>query len=534
MFQLRVARVALLSADGAHSYVRGNEFLRVKGELVDAVIRMQCDMGRTAPAVALWRVPLLLTNKKSLHGDEADAPLFNRVKQHAVLKFDFGPTQAVHVRDVAKAMVADGIMFGKRNEMSDLEFRFRKRQYELVEYWGEDIVKLATVRREAQREAWRRRREARDGRRISEYAKGEGGVRSEWGDGSGSVGGSGADLDEQFTQELSLAELPSRESAGFQELGERYSDDRENGQESDEGADAGEDGGPGPIIGDVKGVPIGSVESLRRQLALQPIKIRENELLPDIEPSEGGLRDSAVDRDPGVPYDTAEWEQEVLEQEREAYEEYGDAGVLVGDAVPGTSGSGEGEGDLPLSEIQLPDYAPGAGEVVGEEDDVPRISNESFDPTQDFPERDSFVSYASYAAGRVPEEEIFSGYRPPPRADGGEAYGAGLEADPRDGRRLRATVRSEGASRRRRRSRKDVGRSQSEVEEPLPPMQRFSALVTRIIAATDRPSQRRRRREGFVTAQEAELDVLDQGFDAYYDPPIRGNGDMREAGNIDI
>ncbi|CDF33933.1 unnamed protein product [Chondrus crispus] len=464
----------------------------------------------------------------SLHGDEASAPLINRVKQHAVLKFERGPAQAVHVRDVAKAMVADGINNAKKVELSDIEFRFRKRQYDLIEYWGEDIVWMATERRDAQKRAWRRRKEEREGKRVSEYAKVEGGVQSEWSEGSASVqGGGGGDVVDGYAQGVPYEQDMPGES-------ERSGDSSEGGS-TDVGIDRLSQqrlGNPPDVraraaVRNAGSLPIGSVESLAHQLAQSPVKIRDNELLPDVELSEASRRESSVEKVAPALYDTTNWEQEVLEQEREAHREYGDEGNVLEDLALYSTASGEDVDGLPPPEgIQLPDYAPLTGGMAGED----RFSDESFDPTQDFPERDSYVSYASYAAGRVPEEEIISRYRPDLQPDEAQLE-ATFEEDPRNNRRFRQSTRAEDMPSRRRR--KESVRSQNQVDSAAP-MQRFSALVSRILAATDRPSQRRQRRARVVEVEDTELDMLDQGFDGFYDPPLRGNGDMREAGNVDI
>ena len=84
-----VRRIKVLSADGPHSHVRGSEFILVKDELVDVIVGMRYEMGRASPSPrrprAPLRIPVLLTNKMSLQGDEASEPQINRAKQHAVL-----------------------------------------------------------------------------------------------------------------------------------------------------------------------------------------------------------------------------------------------------------------------------------------------------------------------------------------------------------------------------------------------------------------------------------------------------------------
>lgn len=151
IFQTDVQRIGILSHAQANVAAR-TEFLKVKGELVQIVMQLLRHAGRDAPSVALLRVPLLLTNFKDtngLHGYKISR--LDEIKQKAALKFEMGPTQAVHVRDVAKAMVADVIFHADRPPESDLAFRFRKHQYRLTELYGPDIVYLANEVRMAQR-----------------------------------------------------------------------------------------------------------------------------------------------------------------------------------------------------------------------------------------------------------------------------------------------------------------------------------------------------------------------------------------------
>ena len=63
-------------------------------------------------------------------------------------------------------MAANGINNARNMERRNIEFRFRKRRYDLIEYLGEDIVLMATDRRDAQKRAWQRRREERERKRV--------------------------------------------------------------------------------------------------------------------------------------------------------------------------------------------------------------------------------------------------------------------------------------------------------------------------------------------------------------------------------
>lgn len=154
MFARGAQRIAILSHVGAD--VRSSsEFLRVKGELVQFVLQMQLEAGRYGPGVLLLRVPLLLTNLRDTNGlTGTKISTLDEIKQKAALKFDFGPSQAVHVRDVAKAMVADTIRNADTEEESDLTFRFKKQQVSLTELYGPDIVSLAQEVRALQRSSF--------------------------------------------------------------------------------------------------------------------------------------------------------------------------------------------------------------------------------------------------------------------------------------------------------------------------------------------------------------------------------------------
>lgn len=151
MFSRSVQRVAVLSHVSAD--VRSsNEFLKVKGELVHLVKQMQLEGGRYAPGISLLRVPLLLTNLKDTNGlTGTKISALNEIKQKVALKFDLGPSQAVHVRDVAKAMVADTLRNADAEEESDLAYRFKKQQVRFSELCGPDIVSLAQETRALQR-----------------------------------------------------------------------------------------------------------------------------------------------------------------------------------------------------------------------------------------------------------------------------------------------------------------------------------------------------------------------------------------------
>lgn len=542
MFDLAVQRIAVLSADGASPYVRGNEFLKVKGELVQVIIELLRDVGRYAPAVALFRVPFLLTNKVDLHGRQQPAPIFNQIKQHAVLKFDVGPAQAVHIRDVAKAMVADTLANAEREEESDLAFRFKKRQYDLTELWGPDIVSLANQTRALQKSSYQRRKDKEAvEQRISQFARQEGALKGEnQDDEDDSMGGShsGEDaLQANDSQPPSQEGSKVSEVSGSQLEGTKDGDSHVSGEEDPPhvnyaGPPSVYDGSvpssrPSSAIRRAQAAPVGTIESLGQQLSRRPIRIRNNEILPDIEhtrPSWGpqsrvsGEFDSAGMYGPGV-------EGQEFAEYGEYVEEHLD-GELYNDEEEYASNV-SGEHSIP-SRRSDDDPLHGYGLDEG---DVGHLPSDIYDPMKDFRRRQS---YGAHEGRELLEAEMLRRRRF--QSNAADPY-AEESASPALNRRRSYHSSSRRHGIRAGQHRRDLDRRSDEAQG-LPPMQRFSALVGRIIAATDRPSHRRRRRmPRMIEEQPYEEEFFDEfdEDDGFYDePPLRGDGDMREADNVEI
>lgn len=549
MFDLGVQRIALLSADGAYSHVRGNEFLRVKGELVDVVTRLQREVGRHAPAVALFRVPLLLTNKADLHGRGESAPVFNKIKQHAILKFEMGASQAVHIRDVAKAMVADTLANAEREEESDLAFRFKKRQYDLTELRGPDIVSLANETRALQKSSYQRRKDKEAVElRISQFAKQEGAMQDEDEDEDDSeMGGTATDEGASHAS----GSLPGSQAGSGSSQGDGVSHEGSphNGSPPGSAEDglprleyvrqSSEESGSVPstrqssAIRRARAMPLGTIESLGQQLNRPPIKIRDNELLPDIEPDGTWRRTHSRpaghlnQADQADSYNAELETHEVPEDGEYVDERLEDEIYYEGEEIRSNVSAEHSIGSPHSEELPLPDY-----EI--DEENIDELPGEAYDPMNDLPQRETYASNGSH---RVSEDAILRRHRS--QSNTASAYlRESVDAGLKGGRSYPSSSRKHGPPSGR--HRRDLARS-PEAVQAIPPMQRFSALVGRVIAATDRPSQRRRRsgRRMVVDEEDYEFEEGEYEFeeeeDDYYDePPIRGNGDMREAGNVGI
>lgn len=578
MFTLGVQRIAVLSATGAESRVRGNEFLHVKGELVDAIVRMQREAGRYAPAVALFRVPFLLTNKADLHGKGDAVPIVNKIKQHAVLKFDVGAAQAVHIRDVAKAMVADTLANADKEEESDLAFRFKKRQYDLTELTGRDIVSLANETRALQKSSFQRQKDKEAvAQRISQFAKQEGAMRDENDDDDDEQGSRGSDeLGSYGSGSLvgSHEELEMHQGEGSQHEGSEHEGSPYHGspRPSDEdGVPRVENarqqfvqGGsipssrPSSAARNAQAVPLGSVESLGQQIGRKLTKIKGNELLPDIEPDgprrrsrprlsgphiAGDMRDVQVSMlgrphqrgdmqgygddlagDDGSEIDVATPRAGLHGHPQQSRDTQGceddlsgDDGLEIGDTSSWVGLHGHPQQDRDTQGFE--DVRPSSANSIGapepgpprspesaveegeEEEDIAFMPGDTYTPSSGFRRRESYAARASrYVSGdSLPKRELSQ-----------DSY-----------------VRRQGNLSRR--TRKHATRT-ADAGQTAPPIERFSALVGRIITVTDRPSARGRTRHRRVVIEEFKEEEAE--YD--YEPPIRGNGDMREAENVAI
>lgn len=109
MFNMQVLRIALLSHPTASAKGRGNRYVSVKADLLQYLRRLQSQAGSHAPGVSVFNVPFMLTDEKDHAGMNGSVSKKDMIRERAALKLGFSPAKAVHVRDVAKAMVADAL-----------------------------------------------------------------------------------------------------------------------------------------------------------------------------------------------------------------------------------------------------------------------------------------------------------------------------------------------------------------------------------------------------------------------------------------
>lgn len=163
MTRLAAHSVSFLTHPSASSRSR-SQFLRVKGELLDAVRTVQNDVSPHAPRVTFLMIPYVLTDTGL---DPARAPTakistLDRIKQRAVMKHDVSPKSAVHVRDAAKAMVADAITHLVNDtgaNLHPLTAELALPSHRFVQMDAAAIVELANATRTQQRDRQARRRD---------------------------------------------------------------------------------------------------------------------------------------------------------------------------------------------------------------------------------------------------------------------------------------------------------------------------------------------------------------------------------------
>lgn len=179
MFRLGAQHISILSDVAAASHRRPTEFHRVKGELNDRVKELYREAGPYAPAISLFNIPTLLTDMKDQNGiREQDTSKLDKVLQMTALKFDFKPSRAVHVRDVAKAMVADAFERLEFEDDSEYHDIIRKTHIRIAELDGPMIVYLANATRAVQRRTlWKKYDHNTVQKRVSLYAKQQGAFR---------------------------------------------------------------------------------------------------------------------------------------------------------------------------------------------------------------------------------------------------------------------------------------------------------------------------------------------------------------------
>lgn len=119
MALLSAHSVALFSHPAASPQAR-SQFLRVKGELVEAARKFQVDTFPNVPRVVVFQVPILLSDfRRPLQHHATDhihngilpprLSTFDRIKQKAVLKHHADTSAPIHIRDAAYALVADAV-----------------------------------------------------------------------------------------------------------------------------------------------------------------------------------------------------------------------------------------------------------------------------------------------------------------------------------------------------------------------------------------------------------------------------------------
>lgn len=119
MTRMQAHSVAIFSHPSASPTSR-SDFLRVKGDLVHTVRKFQYDKFPSVPRVAVFEVPILLSDFRRplehhatdhMHNGAPPPPLsaFDHFKQKAVLKHHADTSAPVHIRDAAYALVADAV-----------------------------------------------------------------------------------------------------------------------------------------------------------------------------------------------------------------------------------------------------------------------------------------------------------------------------------------------------------------------------------------------------------------------------------------
>lgn len=517
IFNRGVSRIAMLSQAGANSRSKV-EFLRVKGDLIDAIQSMQIAGGRLAPTVGLFRAPLLLTNMKHQAGVKGTAiSKRDRARQSAALKFDMGPARAVHVRDVATAMVYDSIINADKQPDSELTYQFRKPQYDMSELSGTDIVNTARQARAIQRGQISSRRVAprtashamSQSARNSSHSRHENGserfqhdvgdTASNFSGESGShhnsqqnasqddsfYGGSHQGNLDPYEQGLVVAPVGRIEYIKTSSRGGSSVGSDENDILPDE-----------PITSQAAPMPIGlggSVETLGQRLGRPHTRISGNELLPDVEdhrPKRTGriqLQPEPLEEDihymPGSARSSPQRSEGTYEPVQvSSKERSGQEGASTFRSLQGSENS--------LS-------SPHSGMVDQE------ITDE-YNPSEDPILRDY-----SHQASSQPISPLDSRYR--------LARSASLHSSIFDESEQGEVHHPSNV-----RYRRDLPRGRRD-SRPIPPMERFSSLVRQFVAATDRSARRPR------SAQRPQVQSLDSVVER-----VRGIRDTRAEGQTSI
>ncbi|PXF48611.1 hypothetical protein BWQ96_01463 [Gracilariopsis chorda] len=158
MFRMNVDRIALFSTKKASSRTSSVAMQRSTTSADNFARQLQVEQRESmsenpVPGISIFKVPLLLTDLMDQQGVKGTAiSPFDQIREKVVFKLGIGASNAVHVRDVAKAMVADALeKLDLQNERPDLAFIFKSRQTAFDELYPADIINLANDTRDAQR-----------------------------------------------------------------------------------------------------------------------------------------------------------------------------------------------------------------------------------------------------------------------------------------------------------------------------------------------------------------------------------------------
>ncbi|CAN8077060.1 unnamed protein product [Agarophyton chilense] len=158
MFRINADRISILCTNKGSSRMSSSTLQRNSPAAADYARYLQVERRESLtqhkiPGVSVFKVSLMLTDMKDPFGVRGTAisPL-EQIREKVVFKLGFGASNAVHVRDVAKAMVADALeKLDLQNEQPDLALIFKSHQTAFDELRPSDIIITANEAREAQR-----------------------------------------------------------------------------------------------------------------------------------------------------------------------------------------------------------------------------------------------------------------------------------------------------------------------------------------------------------------------------------------------
>ncbi|KAI0564934.1 hypothetical protein FGB62_22g60 [Gracilaria domingensis] len=179
MFRVGVDRISILCTSKASSRMSTSALQRNTASAADYARHLQIERRESlsqfkVPGVSVFKVPLLLTDLKDHFGVKgtATSPM-EQIREKIVFKLGIGASNAVHVRDVAKAMVADALeKLDLQNEQPDLALIFKSYQTAFDELRPNDIIITANEARAAQRSRYvEMRASRRRSSNVSGYAR---------------------------------------------------------------------------------------------------------------------------------------------------------------------------------------------------------------------------------------------------------------------------------------------------------------------------------------------------------------------------